>query len=315
MVAPSPDLPFDPTCLLATAQLRPATGPAALGLAPVRRGVWAPAWALDSLNPRQRHDALVHATALVTGPQTVFAYAAAAALWGLPRIEPWPTRVDVVASGGRPGSTGLLTRHRPRDVPLVARAGLNVTDAPTTVVDIARTSSFATGLASADHALRPELCTRGELAQAWGRTPKGAIGRAKAQLVLALADPLSMSAGESLSRAQMFVLGVPPPKLQVGHDDDHGLIGYVDFAWGRLVGEFDGKLKYRVPHGRSAAAAGEVVWREKQREDRLRRIGLAVVRWTYAQALERRALARLLTRAGLSGGHRRDWLAGAQLSA
>jgi hypothetical protein len=38
-----------------------------------------------------------------------------------------------------------------------------------------------------------------------------------------------------------------------------------------VVGEFDGKMKYRVPAGASAEEAAEGVWREKKREDRLRR--------------------------------------------
>jgi hypothetical protein len=42
------------------------------------------------------------------------------------------------------------------------------------------------------------------------------------------------------------------------------------------VGEFDGRVKY----GQSAD-----LWAEKQREDRLRALGLAVVRWVWADVV------------------------------
>ena len=35
----------------------------------------------------------------------------------------------------------------------------------------------------------------------------------------------------------------------MAHEDSAGLIGYVDFDWDGVVGEFDGKLKYKVPEG------------------------------------------------------------------
>ena len=121
------------------------------------------------------------------------------------------------------------------------------------------------------------------------------------RLVADLADADSMSAGESLSRVQMFRLGVPRPRLQVPHDDDQGLIGVVDFDWLGVIGEFDGKLKYRVPPGASPEEAAEIVWREKKREDRLR-VGSRVARWTWEVALDRDRLGRRTRGAGGATG-------------
>ncbi|KAA0918984.1 hypothetical protein [Dietzia sp. ANT_WB102] len=47
-----------------------------------------------------------------------------------------------------------------------------------------------------------------------------------------------------------------------------------------MAGEFDGRIKYS---GRAVDGAdpGEVVWREKLREDRLRDLGVVVIRWVW----------------------------------
>lgn len=69
---------------------------------------------------------------------------------------------------------------------------------------------------------------------------------------------------------------LPEPESQVDIHDERGrLVGRVDFLWRdrATIGEADGQLKYTV---------GEVVYREKQREDRLRDLGFEVVRWDFA---------------------------------
>lgn len=115
-----------------------------------------------------------------------------------------------------------------------------------------------------------------------------------------------MSAGESLSRVQMFRLGLPRPRLQVKHEDDLGLIGHVDFDWDGVVGEFDGKMKYRVPPDADPSEAAEIVWREKKREDRLR-IGSQVARWTWEIALHRDRLGAVLAAKGVRPDPRVSW--------
>jgi very-short-patch-repair endonuclease len=59
--------------------------------------------------------------------------------------------------------------------------------------------------------------------------------------------------------------------------DRNGQIGVVDFLWEEqaTVGEFDGRLKYM---GQPNA---DVLYAEKRREDRLRALGLEVVRFGY----------------------------------
>ncbi|MEP6761462.1 MAG: hypothetical protein ABJA93_08865 [Sporichthyaceae bacterium] len=89
--------------------------------------------------------------------------------------------------------------------------------------------------------------------------------------------------GESWSRAVLIELGLEPSDIQFPVFDDQGLVGYSDVAWRdrRTLGEFDGRLKYAIPSGAEPEAAGQVVWDEKRREDRLREAGWEVVRWTW----------------------------------
>lgn len=76
---------------------------------------------------------------------------------------------------------------------------------------------------------------------------------------------------------------IPRPERQETFADARGVIGRGDFWWPdkRLVGEFDGRVKYgrSNPSGRPPE---DVLWEEKLREDRLRAIDLMVARWTTA---------------------------------
>lgn len=125
--------------------------------------------------------------------------------------------------------------------------------------------------------------------------------RARLEAILAFADGGAMLPGESLSRVLMHRLGFPQPVLQQEFRDRAGLIGYGDFWWKpwRVVGEFDGTAKYLKAEYLAGRTPSEVVVAEKRREDRLRRLGLKVVRWTWADLTSPGSLAGLLREAGL----------------
>ena len=81
------------------------------------------------------------------------------------------------------------------------------------------------------------------------------------------------SVGESRGLWLFWTQHLPAPVLQFEVRDRGRLVGRTDYAWPKLrgLGEFDGKVKY----GRDLAAGqepGEVVFREKQREDQLREV-------------------------------------------
>ena len=301
MLGPAAPIPFDAGVLRRGRDLRSVgVEPTRGGWHQVRNGVWVRDRAWRELTPEHRHAALVHATGLCLERESpVFAITSAAAVWGLPRIEPWPDAVRVLVDTATRGRGSSLVRpHVGREAETVVRGAIRVTTPARTVVDVARTCSLHSAVASADHALRHGLCTREDLMAEVDAVPPRVRGRNAARLVGELADPLSMSPGESLSRVQMFLLNLPRPELQREVHDANGLIGLVDFGWEGVVGEFDGKVKYRVPDDADPATAGEIVWREKQREDRLRR-SVRVARWTWVIALDRGRLAARLGQHGI----------------
>lgn len=272
------------------------------GLQRVRRGVYVDDDTWDDAKPTQRYELLVRATVPELKRPAPLAHESAAVLLGLPIVGRWPDHVHLLektADGGR--SSALVVRHGTRTMPkLVLIDGIAMTSPARTAVDLARTRSFASGLATADHVLRLGLATRADLEAELAATPR-APGNRRARLVVAHADPRSESVGESLSRAQLIELDLPRPELQQEFYDADGFIGRTDFWWPklRLIGEFDGKVKFGRELVASDAAARERLWLEKKREDRLRRLGNSMVRWTWDEVYRRDVFARLLANAGV----------------
>lgn len=301
--------PIDPSALRLGADLRRAgIEPARANWVRVRRGVWLPASVWESFTPSQEHAARVYAASLVLDDSAVFCHAAAAAVWGLPRIEDWPVRVDVLSTIPRPRGSGQVVKHAGPECEAVAVGHIRLTPVARTVVDLARWHSLETAVAAADHALRHRLCTRGELDAEAGRLAPRSKGRPAARLVCELADPDAESPGESLSRVQMFRHNIPRPQLQVPLEDEEGLFGRGDFGWGDLVvGEFDGRSKYRVPADASPTTASEVLWREKRREDRIRRSGRRVARWVFRDARRGHPMVAIIARSGVRPVTPRVW--------
>jgi hypothetical protein len=109
---------------------------------------------------------------------------------------------------------------------------------------------------------------------------------------------------ETISRLALAREGLPEPELQVPFDDAAGLIGIVDLWWPSLgvIGEADGALKY---------ASKADLLREKAREDRLRALGIMVVRWTWEEITRTpEVVAERIRRAALIANWRRAGLAG-----
>jgi hypothetical protein len=270
----------------------------------VRHGAYVPAETWAAADAAERHRIRVLAAARrLHAP--VFGHESAAAVWRLPLLGDWPRDVHVLVAlaRGTPSSPGVR-RHRVAD-PVATRCvdGLAVTTVARTVVDLARTGSFARGLVLADAALRRHGVRHDDLAREVAAAGTGRGVRA-ARRVVAEADAAAESPGESLSRARMIELGLPLPVLQREVRDHRGLVGRVDFLWEGLgvVGEFDGRLKYRAGGVDDRTAAEDRVWAEKRREDRLRAAGLRVVRWTWRDALHPARLAGVLASAGIRPG-------------
>lgn len=267
-------------------------------IARIRRGVYADTRQWTQLQAAEKYRMFVLATVECMRSTPVVCGMSAAALWGLPSVGPWPDTVEVLVDRGGPGSTGHLIRRRVASVPTPRLVNdVPVTAPARTVVDVARSADFAAALTVADAALRADLCTTDDLDREVDAIPQRARGRRAAAHVVRLADNRSESPGESLSRARMWERGLPQPRLQVPLADERGAYGRADFGWPGVVGEFDGRLKYRVGEI-SDGPVEETLWREKQREDRIRE-GARVARWTWNDALQGHSLMRILARAGV----------------
>lgn len=277
----------------------------------VRHGVVIASATWFTLSPEQRHAALVHATALrmLGSSTTVFSHTSAAAVWGLPRVTAWPTHVEVTSTARRVRSSGRIRRHALPLTGVDEQAGLPVTSLSRTLIDLGRTGDLADAVAATDFALHHAMCTRTDLINELASLDPGVPGRARAQLSVDLAHPGGTSVGESLSRVQMFRSNIPKPQLQVRVEDEDGLAGICDFGWEEqgVVGEFDGRKKYRVGDGVAKEEVEQVLWREKQREDRIRARGRRVARWVWSDALRPTQMLAILSRQGVRQVARSDW--------
>ena len=254
----------------------------------VRRGAYCDAAEWSELSSRERYLLKMRAVAMASTRPPIFCGYSAAAIWGMPIPADWPTQVHVVA----PVATGGRSRHGVVRHPIAHavkhvanRHGFGVTDVAGTAADMALALPFSFAVGCVDWALwnRNEFrVTReavgGELSR---RDPR--YRRRHAEAVLRFATELSDSFGESMARAVMIELGFESPQLQVRFRDELGEM-VVDYFWpeARIAGEFDGKSKYLRPSYGAEMTPGEIVWREKKREDRLRRLGYVVVRIIWA---------------------------------
>ncbi len=225
-----------------------------------------------------RLQSIAVATAEIGG-SCPLSHVSAAAVHRLPLLKPNRSRVHLTngkAGGGK--TTRLRHIHAgtlgPDEVTLVD--GVAVTSLSRTAVDVAGAGGFAQALTAFDGALRAGA-DRGQMAAALLRRR---VGARPARRALLLADGRSESVGESWSRAQMIDAGLPAPTLQRQFRCSGGLYRG-DFCWGdKLIGEFDGAVKY-ARYRRPGESITDAVLREKSREDELRSLGFMVVRWTW----------------------------------
>jgi len=267
-------------------------------------------WA--ALDDIEKYRCRVSAAILASRNNPTVSHASAAVLWGIPMIGALPKYVHVLSSpstGTR--LEGLIRRHR-TGFPLLGVEeldGMNVTNFTRTVVEFAHMMPFVNAVVALDWALRPTTprrpkptVTRDEL---HSMIDELGIVRGRRQLDRALefANPLSGSPGESISRVNIAVAGLPAPELQKEFSDARGRIAYVDFWWldENLIGEFDGVEKYVLDEYTQGKSPAEVLIAEKRREDRLRATSAQprMARWGWAIANSPDSLRELLVAAGL----------------
>ncbi|WP_167050486.1 hypothetical protein [Salinibacterium sp. ZJ77] len=274
----------------------------------VRRGVYASSRQWADADDRGRHIARIRAVqAQLRTDSGMAAGYSAAAVHGIAVLRRFPDEVTLLTPyrGGGTAEPGVVrTSARWCADHATQIGGLRVTRLERTVLDVVLRDGFEAGVATIDGVLRDGRVSRSSLDDFLAEwRPRSGADRIRA--ALDAADPASESFGESMARAVIRRLGFEAPELQARFVDDQGEIR-TDFFWRgvSVVAEFDGKVKYTRPELTGGDPAS-VVWREKLREDRLRRQVRTVVRFSWDDVRDPRRVARLLDTAGVSrSGHR-----------
>jgi hypothetical protein len=256
----------------------------------VRHGAYAMADTWQERDRQGRHELLTRAVMRSMGPRVAVSHTSACVLHGMDLWDVDLRRVHVTRLDGGAGRTqqdvvhheGLWLRED-----LAQLGELPVMRAARAALESATLGGVERGLVAVDSGLRKGLFTRAELMaqhtlmQSWPNSRP-------LHLVTRLADGSSESVGESRSRFLFWSQGVPTPQLQFEVRDGDRVVGVTDFAWPAhgLLGEFDGRVKYGR-YLRPGEAPGDAVFREKKREDALRRLtGWSMVRLTWADLQE-----------------------------
>lgn len=239
----------------------------------------------------------------------VWSHGTAAILHGLPMPAP-PAKLMATGVGeGRSHMRALVKRSTARlqTEDLTLLGSLPVTTAARTVVDVARTFPFATGVVIAD-AARLSAARAGNLArfdvdlrEALERTA-AMKGCRRARQVLAASRVGAESPMETRSRLVIASLGFPEPVLQFEVRDRSGnFLGRADAAWPEhgVLGEYDGQGKYRELR-RTDQSADDVLLAERRRQLRFEDAGWVVIRWGKEELADPRLL-----RAKLESGFER----------
>lgn len=247
-----------------------------------------------------RQLALIDAARRAARIEPVFSHESAAAVHGIPIIGDWPHTVTTTVRRGGGWSSGAVVRvHReldPQDIVELAD-GLRMTSVARTAIDLATVRSRLGAIVAVSYVRRGGLAL-GELAEALARASRmTGIGFARS----AVRDSVggSDSPLETLVVVRCRDLGFAEPEQQFGVRGVDGVDYRVDFAWrgGRILGEADGKLKYRSVDGGPTGL--DVLWAEKHREDALRARCDAFMRSTWDDAWSAAALEFQLVEAGV----------------
>lgn len=266
----------------------------------VRLGIYCDSTRWGSLSAREQHVLRVRAALAQVGPEFRAAGTSAAAVWDLPIFGTWPPTVTLLGpyrGGGRsdPGVRRVTAGFETAEP--VEHDGVRVTSRARTALQLASAGDFLAGVMATDAVLAAGA-PRAELWREFEGAGSRLATRAAARAI-EFADGASESPGESAARAAIFLAGFESPELQVEFVDAEGVMR-ADFAWAdrRILGEFDGKQKYERERN-GGEDAQSVLWREKLREDRLRRQADAMVRLVWADVMSRERLARVLDAGGV----------------
>ncbi|WP_166355495.1 type IV toxin-antitoxin system AbiEi family antitoxin domain-containing protein [Phytoactinopolyspora limicola] len=250
----------------------------------VAEGVYTSPELLDRLDGWARHDLLARAFVVSLGPGAYLTEWSAVAAWQLPTLGPPPSEPVAVRprSGGRSRGRGskiaAYGRVRTHRLPAEHRrlhGRTRLVSQEWAAATVGVTSALPAALVVADAVAR----RGGDITSATNDMTRWP-GVTRARWVAEHADPLAESPVETLGRFAAIAGGLPRPvsNAWVGVDGpEHRVDGLWPFHFAAY--EADGALKY---NNRPDAAV--IVTREKEREWRLRRLGLDLARYDFGMA-------------------------------
>lgn len=216
-------------------------------------------------------------------------------VWGLSLERVHVTRLD----GGAGRIEGDVVHHEGfvADHEVDLADGMRVLTPARCVLELGTLGTSESALVSLNSALHRRLCsledvgTQFDLMAHWPRVRH-------LHVPVRMCTDRAESVGESRGLWLFWTQNLPAPVLQLEVWHAARLIGRTDWGWPRHrgLGEFDGRVKY----GRLLEPGqdpGEVVFREKQREDRLREVsGAWMIRLVWADLGEPSRTAQRLRR-------------------
>ena len=225
-----------------------------------------------------------------------FSHDSAALLWGLALWDE-PDRVHVIQEY-RSGTTAArdIARHHDRVAGVVELDGIPATDLTRTVVDCLTTMAPLAGLVLADSALRRNVPVAAALDMLGQRRRPN--GRARARMLLGLADVGAESPWESWLRYSALRLGLPRPQTQALVATRLGPFR-VDVGWPEhgVLAEFDGRVKYTPGALGARSDPQSSLFDEKRREDAITEAtGIRLLRFTARDAARPAEVAERLLR-------------------
>jgi len=232
------------------------------------------------------------------GDRVAASHHSACSLLGL---DLWDVALDVAhvtrLDGGAGRSESDIRHHEGLVVPddVLLLDGFQVMRPARAALESATLSGVERGLVTVNSGLHNNLFDEHAL-EVQRRAMQSWPGAQHLQLVTRLADKRIESVGESRSLFLFWSQGLPLPALQYEIWDGPHLLGYADFAWPEhgLIVEFDGRSKYQK-YLREGEDPGDAVFREKRREDAIRRVtGWTVIRLVWADLAHPARTAALL---------------------
>jgi hypothetical protein len=265
----------------------------------IRRGAYVFEDDWVQLDAVERHVVLCKAVLRSLGSNVALSHQSGLAvhgvqLWGVDLAKVHVTRLD----GGAGRDEAGVVHHEGfcLDDDIVEKDGLRLLRPERCAVEAASRTGDEAALVLMDSLLHLELCDRDELEKRFRLMWHWPYVR-HLHIPVGMADGRSASPGESRGRWLCWACRLPAPELQYAvRDRDGALVALTDWAWPALdaLGEFDGQVKY----GRllkPGQEPGDVVFAEKQREDRIRELtGMRMIRLVWSDYDQPAATARRL---------------------